>query len=185
MCELKQQSMLAESLNFEFERFGMNAKACYGNQFKNIEGKRWGKKPDLIIFHNQIYLHPTKRTKVLKSPIGIEFKKGNKFNQITTGVLNQITKKYAGETYYLNEEKDKPFKLSSLAFATTISCSTGKVYSKYYPEASNFFIERFCWRANVAVLLKHEGEFAFSFVNYLYWLNGDIKARYGEGGVLV
>lgn len=185
MTELKMQKLLAQSLNIEFERMCIGAKAYVGNEFKNSNGKRWNKKPDLLIFHNLWIIHPRTKKEILKSPIGIEFKNGNKFNQITIGVLNQITKRYSNETYYLNNNKETTFKLGSLAFATTTSCSTGTVYATNYQEASNFFIERFCWRANVAVILKHNDEFVFSFVNYLFALNGNIKGRYGKHGELI
>jgi hypothetical protein len=185
MDELKVQEMLAKSLNIEFERFDLNAKAYYGNEFKNSIGKYWGKKPDLVLFHNLKIRHPTKNAQVLQSPIGLEFKNGEKFNEITIGVLDQIKGRYLPEEYYLSEDKNTVFRLGSLAFATTTSCQTGIIYQKNFPDASNFFIERFCWRADVAVLMKFKGEFVFSFVNYLFGLDGKIKGRYAEQGAVL
>ena len=182
MKELAYQNLLAQSLNIEFQRLGINAKAYYGNQFKNIIGKTWGKKPDLIISHNLNIRLPSSGKKVLQSPIGMEFKKGTSFNQITTGVLDQIKGRYSNETYYLGKDKENSFKLGSLAFSTTTSCSKEKVYTKLYPEASNFFIERFCWRAKVAVLFKN-GEFYWSYKNHRFNLKGEPIGRFDIGGV--
>jgi len=182
MSELDYQHLLAVSLNVEFEKLRISAKAYYGNQFKNIIGRQWGKKPDLIIFHNLNINLPSNGKRILQSPIGMEFKIGTEFNQITTGVLDQIKGRYSQETYHLNNDKENNFKLGSLAFATTTSCSEGKVYTNNYPEASNFFIERFCWRAKVAVLFKNK-EFYWSYRNYRFNLKGEPIGRYGKGGV--
>lgn len=179
MNELDYQKQLAESLNIEFEMHHIQAEAFYGNQFKNSNGKKWNKKPDLIIFHKLKIIHPLMKVEILKSPIGIEFKNGTKFNQITTGVLDQIKGAYSQETYYLNKIENDLFELGSLAFTTTTGCSEGKIYTINYPEAANFFIERFCWRANVAILMK-EKEFFWSYDNYRFNLNGKPIGKYIE-----
>lgn len=184
MKELDYQKLLSEDLNKEFERLKIDAKAYQGNQFKNIEKGKSAKRPDLIIFHNINKLHPITKEIVLESPIGIEFKLPLKFDRITKGVLDQIKGRYSNETYYLGKDKTKPFKLKSLAFATTTSCSEEKVYSKLYPEASNFFIERFCWRAGVSVLFKGK-EFYWSYRNYRFNLNNKPIGRCGKGGVWI
>jgi len=180
MNELAWQGLLAQDLNAEFEKMHIGGKAFHGHEFKNIEGQKWNKKPDLIILHNLKIIHPRTNEEILKSPIGMEFKLGTKFNQITIGVVDQIKERYSQETYHFNN-KDTPFKLGSLSFATTTSCSEGNVYTENYPEASNFFIERFCWRAKVAVLFKTK-EFFWSYRNYHFNLKGEPVGRFEEHG---
>lgn len=178
--ELMRQEMLAQSLNIEFERFNVQLKAWWGNQFKNADSKHWNKKPDLIITNGVEIKHPT--TEGIIPPIGIEFKNAENFDAITTGVITQLKGSYLNETYCIEEKK---FKLNTLAFATTSSCADGKIYKLNYPDAANFFIERFCWKCRVAVLLKQNGEFVWSYRNWLFGLNGKIKGRYSYGGELL
>lgn len=181
MTELKYQALLAQSLNIEFERLNIDAKAYWGNEFRNVVGKKHSKRPDLIITHNLNIQLPSNGEKVLQSPIGLEFKIGKNFGQITTGVIDQIKGTYSQEEYYLRETPAKTFKLGSLAFATTTSCSEETIYTENFSEASNFFIERFCWKTKVAILFKNRG-FYWSYRNYRFNLKGEPIGRFDKGG---
>lgn len=141
------------------------------NEFKNIS-THWAEKPDLVLFHDITFNHPSVKKEVLKSPIGIEFKNAETLNAITTGVVDQLQGKYLNKEYQNRETKEK-FRLNSLAFATTLSIKEGVIYKRNFPNASNFFVERFCWRANVAVMfnVKDKG-ICFSYRNYYFKLNG-------------
>lgn len=161
------QQLLIESYSIENQKVTI---LCQ-NEFKNIS-THWAEKPDLIIFHDINYFHPTMKKKILTSPIGLEFKNADTLNAITTGVVIQLQEKYLNQEYIIRKTQEK-FKLNSLAFATTLSIKEGIIYKRNFENASNFFIERFCWKGNVAILTKMKNNgLAFSYKNWYFNLNG-------------
>lgn len=171
MKELEAQKTFRALLLEQFNQEKQETEILVGNEFKNINSKKWGLKPDLVIFHKIKFITPTGK-QVLKSPIGIEFKNTDNFDAITSGVVTQLQKTYAAETYKYDKTKEQ-FNLSSLAFATTKSVKEGVFYDRNFADAATFFIERFCWKGNVALILKESNNgLVFSYKNWHYKLNG-------------
>lgn len=173
MNELEAQKTFKKLLLAQFEIYHQKVNILVGNEFRNIEKGKHALKPDLVIFHNIKFKNPTTKKPFLISPIGIEYKHSDHLDTITTGVVEQLQNRYTDKTY-LNKETKETFTLNSLAFANTNSVKDGIIYKRNYPEASNFFIERFCWKGDVAVILKSpKNGLVFSHKNYHYYLNGN------------
>lgn len=171
MKEIEAQKVFRNLLKAQFNLYNLETEILVGNEFKNINSKKWGLKPDLVIFHKIKFITPAKK-QVLKSPIGVEFKNTDKFDDITNGVVTQLQKTYDNETYKHDNTKEE-FNLSSLAFATTKSIKEGIFYDRNFAEAATFFIERFCWKGKVALILKENNNgLVFSYKNWRYHLNG-------------
>lgn len=172
MKELEAQKIFKELLLEQFKAHNQKVQILVGNEFRNVEKKKHLEKPDLVIFHKINFQHPIAKIPILPSPIGIEYKHSDHLDTITTGVVKQLQNRYL-DKIYLNKETKQEFKLNSLAFANTNSVRDGLIYKRHYPEASNFFIERFCWKGNVAVILRTpKNGLVFSHRNYHYFLNG-------------
>jgi hypothetical protein len=170
MPELEMQKTLKELLKTHYDLHKIENTILVGNEFKNVSG-HWAEKPDLIIFHKTNYYHKRMKKDILCSPIGIEFKSSDKLNSITTGVITQLQKKYCLNEYVNRNTKEK-FKLNSLCFASTSSVKEGILYKRNFPEAGNFYIERFCWKGDVAVLTNIKNELCFSYKNWYFKING-------------
>jgi len=171
MKELEAQKIFKELLLSQFKIYKQEVNILVGNEFKNIT-THWAEKPDLIIFHNIKFKNPITKKQILPSPIGVEYKHSDHLDSITSGVIIQLQNQYLNKKY-LNKKTKEEFELNSLAFANTSSVKDGLIYKRNYPEASNFFIERFCWKGNVAVILKKPNNgLVFSHRNYHYYLNG-------------
>ncbi len=145
-----------------------SVRAYYGKDFNAI-GHRT--RPDMLIFHN---------LKGLASPIGLEIKTGEHFQQITQGIYDQLHHKYADALFKCDKEKWEG-KLKMLAFTTITACEDGLIYGKHYSNASNFFVERICWKLGVALLLYNHPtdikgrRFHISYKNKRYYFNGEVK----------
>lgn len=171
MKELEAQKIFKAILEEEFKIHKQKVRVLVGKEFKNIS-THWAEKPDLIIFHNITFKSPNMKETILKSPIGIEYKNTGKLDDITKGVIKQLQNTYL-EKKYLDNTTGKEFTLNSLAFANTKGIMNGIMYTGNFPQASNFFIERFCWKADVAVILREiNNGLIFSHHNYYFELNG-------------
>lgn len=171
MNELEAQKKFRDLLKAQFDLYKQQVKILVGNEFKNIS-THWAEKPDLVLFHNIKFKSPNMKQNILQSPIGIEYKNDKGLNAITTGVITQLQQKYLDKEY-VEKSNNKKFKLNSLAFTNTTGINTGYLYERHFKEASNFFIERFCWKGNVAIIKKdqHNG-LVFSHKNWHFYLNG-------------
>lgn len=103
---------------------------------------------DLLVFHD--------KNNHIPNPLALEVKinSGNKgkLQDITTGLYEQVTGAYRDKRFCCPKEKWEG--VPQYAF-TTISAFEGRpIYEKHYPEAANFFIERFSWRMGVRILRK-------------------------------
>lgn len=197
MKELEAQKVFRRILEEEFKQANQNVRVLVGNEFKNIS-THWAEKPDLIIFHNIKFKSPIMKKDILLSPIGIEYKHTNKLDDITNGVIKQLQNTYINKKY-LDKTTGKEFCLNSLAFANANGINKGVMYTRNFPQAANFFIERFCWKADVAVILREiNNGLLFSHHNYYfkldgtpymehskYWLNEQEKEEYRKKMVTI
>jgi hypothetical protein len=174
MTELQKQEQLSELLNTYFKLSKIKARAYCKNSFKRIDGN-WANKPDLIIVDAPIInIHWFKQPEVMRPVIGIEMKDETGFTDITSGIAQ--TKKYIDYKYCLPQENFE-FKLSSLAFTTTNAIKQGIIDKDFQ---DNKAIERFAWQQRIAILINYNNELCWSFRNYYFKLNGEIKGRFGE-----
>lgn len=179
MKELELQVKLKELLTQQFKLKGQEVKILQGNEFKNIS-THWAEKPDLVLFHNIDFKHPTLKSKPLQNPVGIEFKNADKLDSIITGIVEQLQGSYHKHEYLELATKQK-FKLNSLCFTTTDAIKHGVIYKRNFAKASLFFIERFCWKGNTAVLYNYkQSELIFSFRNANLRLNGTYFIDYNK-----
>lgn len=170
LSELIEQEMLKHLLSSEFKRFNQKHKILCKNEFKRDDA-HFAIKPDLVIFHEVQFFHPITRKYVLASPIGIEYKSADGFDNITSGVVIQLQGKYRKAIYEDREAKSR-FVCQNLAFTNKTAIRDGLIYPKRHPDSGNFFIERFCWKGDVAVILNRKNKLVFSYRNCYFDFSG-------------
>lgn len=170
MSELVQQEALRDLLSLHFTLHQQKHKILCKNEFIRSDG-HWAEKPDLVIFHETLFFHPLMKKYVLSSPIGVEYKSAEGFDNITTGVVIQLQGKYR-KPIYQERKTNQKFICENLAFTNQSGVRDGLIYPKRFSESGNFFIERFCWKGDVAVILNRKNKMVFSYRNCYFDFGG-------------
>lgn len=163
LLEKEVQKILVEDLEKRTTPDGNKIRCyVYGNEgFMPIGHK---KRFDILIFHSRTYI---------QSPIALKLKPSLAgFSEITKALHDQIPTKYVGQRFSCEKEIWTGIP-PIFGFTTKDAVFNGVVYTNNYPEASNFFVNRFAWRFNVAVLYKLNGKYWVSYQNKLICLEDD------------
>jgi len=168
LLEKQVQAILVEDLEKRTTPDGQKIR-CY------VYGKRDGfvpighrKRFDILIFHSRTYL---------PSPIAVELKPNLAgFSEITKALHDQIPTKYIGQKFSCKKENWEGIP-PIFGFTTKNAVFSGVVYTNNYPEAANFYVNRFAWRFDVAVLYKLDEKYWLSHQNKLICLE-DTRIEY-------
>lgn len=171
MGEVKwQHEVFMKRLKAEFDFYNKDSRIYwYGNGMVPVGHK---KRNDLVVFHDL--------TK-LPSPMAIELKTADSFDGITEGLINQVKGDYQNRQFTVEKENwiAKPFPF--WCFSTIPAIQYGLIYSKHYPEAANFFIERFAWKCKIGIIKRDQHDIQrleISYRNARYAFNDRLTQVY-------
>jgi hypothetical protein len=118
------------------------------------------KRPDILFFHDKLmYCNSSNRCRLtpLPNPIGIELKIANSFSDITSGIIEQLDRRYKSTKYVCPSWRGS---IPTLIFATDQSIINGHI-DRYHTirtnrqlETIDFVIERLLWRLGMGSLRK-------------------------------